>query len=162
MSVVSIKRPVINLPKQLRVPGGIPLVEAVTAAEQNLKAAGALYMAVVTGGINEIVAFAATASAAYDEALQAPMYDRARNLIGVASVCGLPSTDEALCSLCDLLDQMKQRQVWDRDAVAVHVNALRLLVAHPGLEGKDGAAAILDGLHQVSRKYKSEDDGTAG
>ena len=158
MSAVSIKRPVLNLPKLLREPGGLPLVEAVASARQNLDAASAGYLADLAKGVAEIAALAAGKTAGYDAAAYGAMYQRAGALIGVASVCGRPSIDDALVSFCDLLDQLRVRETGDTEAIQVHVNALRLLLLSPQLEGQAAATAVLDGLHRVSRRYKPDDE----
>jgi hypothetical protein len=66
-------------------------------------------------------------------------------------VCGVPGVDVALTSLCDLLDYLRTQKRYDRDAIAVHIRAWRLLMRLDlPAEGQD---AVLDGLKQVSRRY---------
>jgi hypothetical protein len=155
VSVVSILRPILRLPKLLREPGGVPLVEAVAQARSNLDAASAGYLRELEGGLGEITAEAAKMSA-FDDASLTAIYQRAGNLIGIASVCGRKSIDDALLSLCDLLDHLRTRETLDSEAINVHLGALRLLLQNPQLEGQAGAQTILDGLHRVSQRFTLE------
>lgn len=160
MTAVSIHRPVLKLPKLLREPGGLALADALKLAAQNLGAASAGYMAALTEGLTEIEMLAATVTDIHHPPTLTKLYDYSCKLIGVASVCGQPSIDDALYSLCDLLEHFRARQMSDAEAIRVHVRALHLLIQHPGAAGLTGAQAILDGLHRVSGRYAAEATGS--
>jgi hypothetical protein len=156
VTAVSIHRPALRLPKLLREPGGLALADALKLAAQYLDAASPGYLKVLAEGLTHVEALAATVSDVYDQPTLTALYNRSCNLIGVASVCGQPLIDDALYSLCDLLEHLRVRQMSDAEAVMVHVRALHLLIQHPGAAGLSGAQAILDGLHRVSDRYASE------
>lgn len=156
MTAVSIHRPALRLPKLLREPGGLALADALKLAARNLEAASPAYLEALAEGLTEVERLAAAVSDLYDPAVITQLYDRSSNLIGVASVCGQPSIDDALYSLCDLLEHLRTRQISDVEAIMVHVRALRLLIQHPGAAGLAGAQAILAGLHRVSDRYAAE------
>lgn len=156
MTAVSIRRPALRLPKLLREPGGLALADALKLAAQNLDAASAGYLKVLAEGLTKVEALAATVTDVYDQPTLTKLYDCSSELIGVASVCGQPSIDDALYSLCDLLEHFRARQMSDAEAIRVHVRALHLLIQHPGTAGLSGAQAILDGLHRVSNRYAAE------
>jgi hypothetical protein len=157
MSVVTVLRPVVKLAKLLREPGGLALADALVAAQSNLEAASGGYLDAVAEGVIDIARLSEQHSTnVFSDQVFASIYSRASNLIGAASVCGRGSIDDALTSLCEMLDCFQSRGIWDAEAVGVHVNALRLLLQGGVAEGSGGAAAILDGLRQVSRRYQAE------
>ena len=81
----------------------------------------------------------------------ADLYAIAVRGIGAGKVCDVPAVDDALGSFCDLLDFLRTQARYDREAIAVHVGAWRLLCS-PALP-QIAAAEILDGLRKVSRRY---------
>lgn len=153
MSAVRFHVPENRLAKLLRIPGGLPIADAVSQADAGL--------ATLEGPAREQLAevLAATEAAAeslpqgFDEPAIAELYGIAQGAIGLASLCARPSVDIVLQSLCDLLDHLATRQLWDGEAVAVHVRAFRLLMSSEGAREGAGAQAVLQGLQQVSRRY---------
>ena len=85
-----------------------------------------------------------------DEGL-AEIYAIAVRGIGGGAVCGAPTIDNALTSLCDLLDALRNAKRYDREAIGVHIRAWRLLM-NTELPAA-GAASVLDGLLKVSARY---------
>jgi hypothetical protein len=157
VSVVTVLRPVVRLAKLLRDPGGVALADALVAAQSNLEAASSGYLLAVGEGVADIGRMADRhTSNMFDDEVFTGLYGRASDLIGAASVCGRASIDEALTSLCEMLDCFQSRRIWDAEAVGVHVNALRLLLHGGVTEGSEGAAAVLDGLRRVSKRYQLE------
>jgi hypothetical protein len=79
------------------------------------------------------------------------LYETAARIIGTADVAGLPKLDQAARSLCDVIDGLWTRNAWEREPVAVHIDAMRLMA----MMKKSGpeADAILAGLLGVRRKY---------
>lgn len=79
------------------------------------------------------------------------IYKAAAGVIEHAGLFGMGQLGEAAYSLCELVDRLEQRGVWDAESVAVHVNGLRLLQRLP----EDAAAQrvqLLEGLHAVTAK----------
>lgn len=152
-----------TVPKQrlaqlLKTPGGLPVAEAVAAAQANL----AELKPQCIGELDQLLAAAektfAGLGAAYDDAGVSALYETAVRGIGLGDVCGAGSVDVALHSLCDLLDHLKTHERYDAEAVGVHLRAWRLLISTE--LPPEGAQAVLAGLNKVSAKYgglKSDD-----
>mgnify|MGYP001551916409 CR=1 FL=1 len=71
--------------------------------------------------------------------------------VGAGSVCGAPAVDQALTSLCDLLDHLRTQRLFDREAIGVNVRAWRLLSS---LDlPNEACEPILLGLRKVSARY---------
>ena len=144
--------PKIRLAKLLKEPGGVPVVEAIEQAAENLRVLAPECGAEVIAVLEQVEASFATFPMERDEFALAELYAITGRSIGTASVAGLEGFDAALLSLCNLLDHLRTHGRWDRDAIAVHVRALRLLST---ISGPAGASAepILSGLAQVTRRY---------
>lgn len=149
MSAIRYHVPDHRLGKLLSTPGGLPVADAVAEAETRLAELAA-------PAREELAALLAASEAAvdrlpggFDGGALSELYSLAHSGIGLGRLCARPSVDLALQSLCDLLDHLSTHERWDREAVAVHVQAMRLLIVEEG----DGAEAVLLGLQQVSRRY---------
>lgn len=154
MSSVRFVVPQMRLAKLLRTPGGLPVVDAVEAAEDNLRTIQPTCAAELLALLELCErSFAALPEAPDDEGL-ADIYAIAVRGIGGGKVSGLPAIDTALVSLCDLIDQLRTTGRYDRQAVGVHVNSWRLL-QRGGLPDA-ATSAVLDGLHKVKRRYADE------
>ena len=159
MSAVRYVFPKNKLAAQLRVPGGLPVVEALEAARANLEKLSAQ-------SLKELCALTSDAQACFErfpvdsntDALM-ELYAICARGVGMGSVCGKPAADTTLISLCDLLDRLRATGRWDREAVAVHVQTLKILVLGAGQETGEAATAILLGLKKVSARYAPEPDG---
>jgi hypothetical protein len=144
-------RPENVLGKAMRSTGGIKVGEALSAAAENLKELEAPAIAELQTTLVQTEAQFAAFGPTYDGHKIDGLYLLANQAIGLAALCGLPAVDDAVVSLCDLLDKLKARKLWDREAVGVHIFSLRaLLNANPG---DAQVQAILAGLRQVSAKY---------
>lgn len=151
MSTVRFMFPKVRLAEILRAPGGLTVAEALENAQSNLETLKPTCHA-------ELMSLLETAEAAFerlgdgfDDAGMADLYSIGVRGIGTGAVCGAPRVDEALTSLCDLLDDLRSSSRFDREAVGVHVRAWRLLM---NLDLPDaGGAAVLEGLQKVSARY---------
>ena len=144
-------RPENVLGKALRATGGLKVSQALAAATENLIELEAPAIAELQATLSQTEAQFAAYGSAFDDGKLDKLYLVANQAIGLAALCGLPAVDEAVVSLCDLLDKLKVRKRWDPEAVGVHIHALRaLLTANPG---DAQVRAILAGLRQVSAKY---------
>jgi hypothetical protein len=147
-----------TVPKQrlaqlLKVPGGLPVTEAIAAAQANL----AVLKPQCIGELDNLLAAAekifAGLGSDYDEAAVGALYQTAVQGIGLGDVCGAGSVDVALHSLCDLLDHLQTHKRYDREAVGVHLRAWKLLIS---IElPPEGAQAVLAGLNKVSALYSA-------
>jgi len=143
--------PKLRLTQQLKTPGGLPVAEAIAAAEANL----AELKPMCIGELQQLLEAAektfSRLGPAYDEAGVVELYQTAVRGVGLGDVCGAGSVDVALHSLCDLLDHLQTHQRYDAEAVGVHLRAWRLLISTE--LPPEGAQAVLAGLNKVSAKY---------
>jgi hypothetical protein len=149
--------PKLRLAKLMRMPGGLPVVEAIEAAEANLQVIRPTCQAELAALLELCEQSFATLGAESDEAGLKTIYAIAVRGIGGGEVCGLPGVDTCLISLCDLIDHLQTTGRYDRKAVAVHVSSWRLLMGD-GLP-EAGAAAVLDGLRKVNLRYAEDTPG---
>jgi hypothetical protein len=150
MSAARFTVPKLNLTQLLKTPGGLPVQEAVAAAQANLVSLKPLCM----GELHTLLETAEKVFAGlsgYEEAGVISLYETAVKGIGLGDVCGAGSVDVALHSLCDLLDHFRTHQRYDAEAVGVHLRAWRLLISTE--IPPEGAQAVLGGLNRVSAKY---------
>lgn len=150
--------PKVKLAQQLKTPGGPAVAEALVAATKNLHGLKKECVEDLSGVLLQAEACLASFPATYADEPLIEMYSIASQPIGVASTVGLEAIDTALISLCDLIENLKTRFLWDNDAVAVHVQSLRLLLMKAGSSELAGAEAILTGLRKVSARYAETSD----
>jgi len=151
MSSVRFVFPKPRLAQLLRMPGGLPVAEALEQAEQNLEGIRPTCVAELQALLELADARFLGLAADADDAGVADLYAIAVRGIGGGQVCGLPGVDEALTSFCDLLDHLRSNGRYDRAAIGVHVSSWRLLMSAD--LPPEGSAAILDGLRRVSARY---------
>ncbi|MGZ5984612.1 MAG: hypothetical protein ACXWK7_06720, partial [Caulobacteraceae bacterium] len=72
-------------------------------------------------------------------------------VLDIAGLFGLPELGQAAFSLCELLDRLKSRKVWNWPAVQVHLQGL-LVLADPDKIPPDGRQTVVDGLRQVCQR----------
>lgn len=154
MSTVRFVFPKPRLAALLRLPGGLPVAEALERAQRSLEE-------IKPTCIAELQALLELSEARFEAMGDTPdpesvveLYAVAVRGIGGGEVCGAPAVDQVLTSLCDLLDALRNQGRFERDAIGVHLSAWRLLIgdALP----PEGADAILEGLAKVSARYVGE------
>ncbi|HEY8615243.1 hypothetical protein [Phenylobacterium sp.] len=150
MSAVRFVFPKPRLGKLLKLPGGLPVAEAVARAKVNLETIRPTCIAELETLLDLTEARLQDMGEAYDDAGLADLYGIAVRGIGGGEVSGVPAVDAALTSLCDLLDHLRTARRYDRSAIAVHVQAWRVLM---GMGDQPGASAVVDGLKQVSARF---------
>jgi len=150
MSSVRFVFPKSKLEQLIRAPGGLTVAEALARADANLETirptCRAELMLLLQETENRLADLKDN-----DEAGLAHLYALGVRGIGAGAVCGLPDVDVALGSLCELIDRLQTGRRFDREAVAVHVRAWRLLM-DPAMP-KAGSAAVLTGLDKVTAHY---------
>jgi hypothetical protein len=158
MSSVRIVFPKLKLTSQLRAPGGPSVAEAMQAAAANLLELRPECLEELQRLIAEAEDCFGRCPDAFDVGPMRDLYAVASRGVGVGTVGGFAAVDTALVSLCDLLDHLMATERWDRNAVAVHIRALRLLVGDGGRELDPVAeTAVLDGLKKVSGRFAKTD-----
>ncbi|MFI4965103.1 MAG: hypothetical protein ACHP9T_07020 [Caulobacterales bacterium] len=151
MSSVRFVVPKQRLTELLRMPGGLPVVEALQRAQANLETIKPSCRAELLALLELAEASHANLEPKFDAAGLAELYSLAVRGVGAGAVSGSPGVDEGLTSLCDLLDALITQRVNDLDAIGVNLRAWRLLMT-PDLPDA-GAQAILQGLKKVSARY---------
>lgn len=140
--------PKLKLEQLIRTPGGLPVAEALAQAEANLETIRPTCLAELTELLVQVEAAFVGLGADGDPAVLGELYRLAVRGIGAGAVCGAPDVDDALGSLCDLIDHAQTSGGDHHDAVGVHIRSWRLLM-DPNLP-KPGAAAILAGLRKIN------------
>ena len=151
MTAVRFVFPKPRLAELLRMPGGLPVAEAIERAQKNLESIKPTCVAEMIGLLEMCEAAFASLGDAYDDQGLEQLYAMAVRGIGGGAVCGVPDVDPALTSFCDLLDQLRTAKRFDREAIGVHVRSWRLLMTMDLPEA--GRKQVLDGLLKVSRHY---------
>lgn len=151
MSTVRFVFPKVRLAEILKSPGGLSVADALERAQANLETLKPTCLAEQMALLEYAEAAFDQLGPTFDDAALADLYTIAVRGIGTGAVCGAPAVDEALNSLCDLVDHLRTSGQYDRDAVGVHVRAWRLLL-NPDLP-PEGAQPVLQGLRKVSARY---------
>jgi len=151
MSGVRFVFPKPRLAELLKMPGGLPVVEALERAQANLETIKPACRADLMSLLDTAEAAFAELGNDFDEVRMAGLYAIAVRGIGTGAVCGAPGVDTALTSLCDLLDFLLTGKRHDREAIGVHLQAWRLLMTVDLPQA--GADSILAGLRKVTAKY---------
>jgi hypothetical protein len=143
--------PKLRLAQLLRMPGGLPVVDAVANAERNLETLRPTCEAELLALLELCEQSFAALGSEFDDAGLEKIYAIAVRGIGGGKISGAPAVDTALISLCDLIDHLRTTGRYDRKAVGVHVSSWRLLMG--GGLPEAGTAAVLDGLQRVNLRY---------
>jgi len=143
--------PELRLTKLIEEPGGLTVAEALANAAANLESIRPSCLAEITALLERAEAQFAEMGEAPDAAAVAELYGLVVGGIGGGEVSGTPGVDEALKSLSDLIDALRAGGAFDRAAVAVHLQAWRLLtITTPGEAAR---GEILSGLRAVVARY---------
>ena len=120
--------PELRLTKLMEEPGGLTVAEALADAAANLESIRPTCLAEMTAVLAKAQARFGQMGDAPDPTAVAELYGLAVGAIGGGEVSATPGVDEALKSLSDLIDALRGRAAFDRAAVAVHLQAWRLLM----------------------------------
>jgi len=143
--------PKLRLTELLRQAGGLAVADAVANAEQGLQSIRPTCLAELKELLEQAEASLAATGELYDEAGVNDLYRLAVHGIGGGELCKVPDVDAALASLCDLLDAFRTTEVYEREAVAVHLRAWRLLMS-PDAPGQ-APELVVQGLRKVSARF---------
>jgi hypothetical protein len=151
---VTISYPKLRLAAQLREAGGQTVAESIEAANANLETIRPACLDELRSAVAAAAAACQRFPAGFDAQALHDLYTIAARAVGVGAVCGVAGADEALVSLCDLLDRLVSRRRCDLEAIGVHVRALQLLASQAGEAMEEAATQqVLDGLRRVSARY---------
>jgi proteasome lid subunit RPN8/RPN11 len=123
------------------------VAEALERAEKGLEGhreAGLVTMTRLLGWLEAAVVEKATDSAG-------DVYRVAAQLLDMAGFFETGPFYQATFSLCDIADRMQSTGQWDWPSVAVHVGALRLIMAD-GCRDSENSRTILKGLEAVAHR----------
>jgi hypothetical protein len=154
MSSVMFQFPKLRLASQLREAGGLTVADALAAADSSLGELQPEALVTLQSTADQAMAAFRRSAAAFDPEAAQTLYAIAARGVGSGAVAGAPAADEALISLCDLLDHLANSQRWDLEAIGVHVSALQMLAygsadhASPG-----GLDNLLAGLRRVTARH---------
>jgi hypothetical protein len=151
MSAPRFVTPELRLTKLIEAPGGLTVAQALHKAAANLDAIRPSCLAAMTALLARAEALFARMGEAPEADAVAELYGVVVGGIGGGEVSGTPGVDEALKSLSDLIDALRAKDAFDRAAVAVHLQAWRLLIL--AAPGEAAGAEILSGLRAVVARY---------
>ncbi|KQY85029.1 hypothetical protein [Brevundimonas sp. Root1423] len=137
-----------NLARKMSAPGGRSVADAVARADTGLEQHRAAAMAAL---VDRVAALEA-ACAAQGPGSERGVYDQAAALLDMAGFFDTGPLYAAAFSLCELSDRMIETGAWTWPSVAVHVRALRLILADDCRETEQ-AALILEGLSTILRRF---------
>ncbi|MGZ3272787.1 MAG: chemotaxis protein CheE [Caulobacteraceae bacterium] len=150
MTVIT-RRPENRLAKVVFLPGGKTIAQALEEAQANLDDIRAESLDLLRAKLEEIQAIGRKAKTAPVAADLATLYALSGEVLDIAGLFGLPELGQAAFSLCELLDRLKSRKVWNWPAVQVHLQGL-LVLADPDKIPPDGRQTVVDGLRQVCQR----------
>lgn len=101
--------------------------EAVTAAEQRLEGLRGRGLSDMAATIRAMQVLGSEIDPGPDETRAHELYRLSNSLVGVAGVFGKVGLSDVALSLCTLVERLLLARRWDRSAVQLHLDSLRLL-----------------------------------
>jgi hypothetical protein len=151
MSGFRMVTPKLRLTELLKQAGGLAVADALANAEAGLQTIRPTCLAELKELLEQAETCLAATGDRYDEDGVNSLYRLAVHGIGGGELCKAPHVDAALASLCDLLDAFRTTGAYEREAVAVHLQAWRLLMS-PDAPGQ-APQLVVDGLRRVSARF---------
>ena len=137
-----------NLARKMSAPGGRSIADAVARADAGLEQHRTAAMAALVDGVAALEASCAAQSPGSERGV----YDRAAALLDMAGFFDTGPLYRAAFSLCELADRLIETGAWSWPSIAVHVRALRLILADDCRETEQ-ADLILEGLSTILRRF---------
>ena len=128
-------------------PNGMRVEDALRKADTNLESIKDILQVEVEKNLDELIGLLDGAATRPDANVLNDAYLRSNQVSGMAGTAGLAPLGQAAFSLCELLDRLSTAGRWNAEAVAVHLNAMRLLRKAQELTGE--SKHILMGLREV-------------
>jgi len=150
MTVIT-RRPDNRLGKVVFLPGGKTIAQALDDAQAGLDEMRGESLDVLRAKLEEIQNLGAKNQSNPKLADLEALYALSSEVIDIAGLFGLPELGQAAFSLCELLDRLKSKKVWNWPAVQVHLHGL-LVLADPDKTPPEGRASVVDGLRQVCQR----------
>ena len=140
-----------TLARQMAQPGGRTVADVERRANERLERHRDDVMTTVAGTITELELVVAAATAGSEP----QVYRLASSLLDTAGFFDTGPLYEAGYSLCDVADRMQTSGAWSWPTVAVHVQAMRLILTG-GCQADAASAALLAGLRSVAAKARQD------
>jgi hypothetical protein len=153
MSSVRFLFPKLRLTSQLREAGGVAVADALAAAAANLEELKPQAIITLQSTAADLMTAYQQLPASFDADALRNLYAVSARGVGSGGVAGAPAADEALISLCDLLDYLGISGRWDMEAIGVHVSTLQLLAMGASGHTPSGVGELLAGLKKVTARY---------
>jgi hypothetical protein len=150
MTVIT-RRPENRLAKTIWAPGGKTIEKALEDAAANLNEVREERLAVLRAKLAQIQTLGRQGETHAKLGDIRALYALASDVNDIAGVFGMSELGQAAYSLCELLDNLASRKVWNWPAVQVHLNGL-LLLADPANAPPEARKAVVDGLRQVCQR----------
>jgi chemotaxis protein histidine kinase CheA len=139
VSVVRYFQPPPKLAKLLSAPGGKYISAAIADAADEMSQASARIREEIDRALAQIYA---NADAAPSPELLPHLYRAARDVAGLAGVCGLKDLGEAALSFCGLLDHAQEGGRLTVEHMAIYANVLRILRQSENASAEERAAVL--------------------
>jgi hypothetical protein len=153
MTVIT-RRPENRLSKTIWAPGGKTMEKALEDANASLDEVREERLDALRVKLMEIQALGRRCEKNAKLGDIRSLYALASDVNDIAGVFGMPELGQAAFSLCELLDNLGARKVWNWAAVQVHLNGL-LLLADPANCPPEARKAVVEGLRQVCQRVSS-------
>ena len=140
-----------TLARQMAQPGGRTVADVERRANERLEMHRDDVMITVAATITELELVAAAAAPESEP----QVYRLASSLLATAGFFDTGPLYDAGYSLCDVADRMQISGVWSWPTVAVHVQAMRLILT-AGCQADATSEALLAGLRSVAAKARQE------
>jgi hypothetical protein len=154
MSVVITRRPDNRLSKLIWAPGGKTAEKALEDAAAALDEVRAETLDRLRAKLADIQTLGRTLEASASLRDIRALYGLSSEVLDIAGVYGMPELGQAAYSLCELLDNLGARKVWNWPAVQVHLDGL-LLLSDPDNVPPAARKSVVDGLRQVCQRVAS-------
>jgi hypothetical protein len=149
MSGLIIRRPPNRLAKLIHMPGGPTVAQALAEADERLSAIAEAGRTELLRLLASIQALGKALGPSPNEGQIDAVYGLCDEVLSIAAVAGSPDFGPAALSLCELLDGLKSRGLWNATAVQVHLDGLQLLADPSVAHSPAQTQAVVDGLRRV-------------
>lgn len=140
-----------SLARQMAQPGGRTIADVERRANERLERHRDDVMTAVAATVTELEQVSAAAAPGSEP----QVYRLASSLLDTAGFFDTGPLYEAGYSLCDVADRMQTSGAWSWPTVAVHVQAMRLILT-AGCQADATSAALLTGLRSVAAKTRQD------
>jgi hypothetical protein len=150
MTVIT-RRPENRLATMVFKPGGKQIAQAIDDAQAGIDEIRIAELDVLRVKLEEIQKLGRKAEKSATNAQIEDLYSLSVQVLDISGMYGLVELGQAAFSLCELLDRLRARQVWNWPAVQVHLHGL-LILADPDKVPESGRQSVVEGLRAVCER----------